>query len=116
MISYGVRSNDQLLLYYGFVERDNADDQYEVRWASQPEGTGPPGPPSSPTSLGHLKSPTLASSGSKGQLQIVVAHVVARAWCQIRGLLELIDEALPGGVAPGRLKALQAAGLLDQVK
>jgi len=29
-ISYGRRSNDQLLLYYGFVENDNPDDQCEV--------------------------------------------------------------------------------------
>jgi hypothetical protein len=29
-ISYGRRSNDQLLLYYGFVEADNPDDQCEV--------------------------------------------------------------------------------------
>jgi len=29
-ISYGRRSNDQLLLYYGFVESDNPDDQCEV--------------------------------------------------------------------------------------
>ena len=37
-ISYGQRSNDQLLLYYGFVEAENADDQYEVRgltWAAE---------------------------------------------------------------------------------
>ena len=32
------------------------------------------------------------------------------------GLLELIDECLPGGVPSGRVKQLQDAGLLDLVK
>ena len=31
VISYGTRSNDQLLQLYGFVEPENGDDQYEIR-------------------------------------------------------------------------------------
>ena len=62
-ISYGKRSNDQLMQFYGFTETDNPNDQYEVR-----------------------------------------------------GLLELVDAALPGGVAPGRLALLKEAGLLDAVR
>jgi len=60
LISYGTRSNDQLLQFYGFIEQENADDQYEVR-----------------------------------------------------GMLELLDEAL---VPPGRLQLLQDANLLDFVR
>mmetsp|Transcript_67204 Transcript_67204/g.151965 ORF Transcript_67204/g.151965 Transcript_67204/m.151965 type:complete len:184 (-) Transcript_67204:3-554(-) len=62
-ISYGKRSNAQLLQIYGFIEPDNSEDQY-----------------------------------------------------QILGLLELIDEALDGGVAPGRVKLMKDAAILDDVR
>ena len=45
LISYGTRSNDQLLQFYGFVEESNQDDLFEVPglWSKLQAAAGQPG-------------------------------------------------------------------------